>query len=247
MKLKLKIMKTRPEVSDEELRAYMDFDALLERRKAALKKAGRLNMLRNGAILLATGVLLAVVWFTHRGDQAVTPQGPNAPEQNTPEAQPSQVLPPDTTTIAQETENANNTNSTSENLTAEPHQPEATLPEPADKKPEAETTDTNNYVYTEAAPVDGFPALYEYFNRELVYPTSAIPDSIQGVVTVNFVIGTDGSPENIQIQNSLGAAFDDEVRRLIRNMPAWKPAAVNGNPVPSKLAIPITFRLEKVR
>ena len=38
MKLNLKIMKTRPEVSDEELRGYMDFDALLERRRIALRK-----------------------------------------------------------------------------------------------------------------------------------------------------------------------------------------------------------------
>lgn len=239
-------MKTRPEVSDEELRAYMNFDALLERRKAALKKAGRLNLLRNGAILMATAILLSVVWYTHRGDQPVTLEEPAIPEETSPtQTEPAQTPPVDTSMAIQETEDANNTSLN----TAKPQRQEIEAPKSVDaeKQPEPETKDDDDYVYTEATPVDGFPALYEYFNRELVYPASAIPDSIQGVVTVNFVIGTDGSPENIRVENSLGPAFDDEVNRLIRNMPAWKPAAVNGKPVASRLAIPITFRLEKIR
>lgn len=244
-------MKTRPEVSDEELRAYMDFDALLERRKASLQKAGRLNMLRNGAILLGTVILLSVVWYTHRVDHAETPQEPAVPEaKGTAENHPAQTVPVDTTTAIQEAENTGRTNEKGiDRTTPELQQREAPATQSADTEPtpQPETTDAADYVYAEASPIDGFPALYEYFNRELVYPLSAIPDSIQGVVTVNFVIGTDGSPENIQIQNSLGPAFDDEVKRLIGNMPAWKPATVNGEPVPSRLAIPITFRLEKIR
>lgn len=235
-------MKTRPEVSDEELRAYMDFDALLERRKSALQKTGRLNMLRNGAILTATAILLSVVWFTHRGDSVTTPREQTVPQETMPaESRPAQTPNADTSVASPETEKPDNTRV--------PQPQKTTAPDPVitEPIPEPETTDAAGYAYTEATPIDGFPSLYEYFNRELVYPASAIPDSIQGVVTVNFVIGTDGSPENIRIQNSLGPAFDDEVNRLIRNMPAWKPAAVNGKPVASRLAIPITFRLEKVR
>ena len=250
MKLNLKIMKTRPEVSDEELRGYMDFDALLERRRIALRKTGRFNMLRNGAILTATVLLLSIVWYTHRGDPAGTREQQTPPQESlTTERQPAPTPLTDTAMVPKETETATDANRTSEKSTIIPQQQETPTSKPLDEKqaPEPAAKDDTGYVYTEATPIDGFPALYEYFERELVYPASAIPDSIQGVVTVNFVIGTTGAPEDIRIQNSLGPAFDDEVNRLIRNMPAWEPAALNGQPVPSKLAIPITFRLEKIR
>jgi hypothetical protein len=178
MKLNLKIMKTRPEVSDEELRSYMDFDALLERRRLALQKAGRLNMLRNGAILTITVILLSVVWYTHRVNSVGKIQEEGVPEESTsPENRPAPMAPVDTATTAHDVSDANTVNP---NSAAKEQQPATPAPETIDpapetidkekevdngQEPEPETANESGYTYTEATPVDGFPALYEYFNR----------------------------------------------------------------------------------
>ncbi|MFM8912760.1 MAG: energy transducer TonB, partial [Flammeovirgaceae bacterium] len=99
--------------------------------------------------------------------------------------------------------------------------------------------------YIGAEPVEGFPALYAYFDRELKYPLQALSDSIQGVESVAFIIDKSGKPGKIEIQQSLGAAFDHEVIRLLQNMPPWKPATLNGEPVMSKQSVPFTFKITR--
>ena len=101
--------------------------------------------------------------------------------------------------------------------------------------------------YVQAEPAKGYSDLYDFFSTNLEYPADGLKDSIQGVQTISFVINTAGKPEQIQVVNSLGEPFDKESRRLIENMPAWKPATLNGKPVESKISIPITFQIQKVK
>jgi len=96
-----------------------------------------------------------------------------------------------------------------------------------------------------AEPIIGYPKLYTYFDEELKYPENLQSDSINGVITASFVINTEGNPEQITIINSLGPAFDEEVKRLIVGMPKWKPATLNGKPVTSKVSIPFTFTISR--
>lgn len=113
---------------------------------------------------------------------------------------------------------------------------EQTIPEPV-------TTPKAEPVYVKAEPVNGYDALYAYFSKELIYPAAAVKDSIEGVLTVKFLINKEGRPEKIQTSGTLGVLFDKEAERLIQNMPLWKPATVNGKPITSKLSIPLTFQL----
>lgn len=99
--------------------------------------------------------------------------------------------------------------------------------------------------YQQATPIDGFTELYAYFSRELHYPEVALPDSIQGVTTAIFVIDRKGNVGKVTVLNPLGPAFDDEIMRLIKNMPAWNPATVNGHAVPSVFSIPLNFQVQK--
>lgn len=253
----IKIMSTKPEVSDEELREYMNFEELLERRNAVVRKKKTNDLLWKSGILSTAVITLAIVWFLYRGG---TGEEQVAPEMNSDHAVMPGAAEPGTPVtehdsaqfrISQDVPSPATSESEKASAAAEPSN--ARHNEAPDKKPEVNTNSETGkensreeYQYAEAEPVDGFPALYEYFNKELVYPQEAMSDSIQGVVTCSFVIGITGAPENIRIQNSLGEAFDNEVRRLIEGMPAWKPATVNGKPVPSRLSIPVTFRLEKV-
>lgn len=248
-------MSTKPEVSDEELHEYMNFDELLDRRKAAVQKMKNIDLIRKGGILSAAVITLSIVWFIYRGgtgeeqavqettpDRAVSEGESTAPieVQDSAQSKTQQDLPLPAPPASNEEKPAAKETDT--------QQEEETDAQPDDRTNSQSINDngTAEYQYSEAEPVNGFPSLYEYFDGELVYPGEAIGDSIQGVMTASFVIGVTGTPENVRIENSLGEAFDEEVRRLIENMPAWKPATVNGKPVPSRLSIPVTFRLQKV-
>jgi TonB family protein len=101
--------------------------------------------------------------------------------------------------------------------------------------------------YLAAEPIQGFPSLYEYFDRELNYPAEATKDSVQGVESVAFVIDKKGNPTKIEILHSLGSSFDKEVLRILENMPLWKPATLNGQPVASKVSLPFSFRIKAVK
>ena len=248
-------MSTKPEVSDEELRKYMNFDELLDRRKAAVQKMKNTDLIRKGGILSAAVITLSIVWFIYRGgtgeEQVVQESTPeraaSASEPTTPievqdsaQSETQQDLPLPAPSAANEKK------TTAKKTDAQQEEEPDAKPDDKTNSQSIKDNGAGEYQYSEAEPVDGFPSLYEYFNDELVYPGEAIGDSIQGVMTASFVIGVTGTPENIRIENSLGEAFDEEVRRLIENMPAWKPATVNGKPVPSRLSIPVTFRLQKV-
>ena len=71
-------------------------------------------------------------------------------------------------------------------------------------------------------------------------------DSVQGIETVSFTIDQRGTPTLITITQSLGPLFDQEAIRVIREMPAWKPATLNGRPVASQLSVPLTFELKRI-
>jgi TonB family protein len=101
--------------------------------------------------------------------------------------------------------------------------------------------------YVPAEPIKGYPELYSYFSNNLLYPKEAMKDSVQGVLTVSFIINKNGKPEKIEVANSLGTLLDQEAIRLIREMPEWKPAVLNGKPIPSRISLPITFQLVKVK
>ena len=100
--------------------------------------------------------------------------------------------------------------------------------------------------FVQAEPVNGYPDLYAYFDRELKYPQEALKDSLQGVVTVIFTVSLQGEPEGIRIENSLCEPFDREVFRVLGNMPLWAPATYNGKPVESKVSLTLTFHYKKV-
>jgi protein TonB len=99
--------------------------------------------------------------------------------------------------------------------------------------------------FVEAVPVDGFPALYNYFNDNLMYPPEVIHEEIEGSVIVKFVIDVEGSPGKILIEKSLHHKIDSTAIELIRKMPKWHPATLDGHPVISTHRIPLFFQISK--
>ena len=73
-------------------------------------------------------------------------------------------------------------------------------------------TDSVKSAFVPAEPIDGYPALYDYFSKELRYPEDALKDSIQGVTSVTFIINAQGKPEHVSTDRALPEAFDKEAR-----------------------------------
>ena len=90
----------------------------------------------------------------------------------------------------------------------------------------------------------GSVALVEYIRGNLDYPEIAKENAVEGTVRVEFTVGTQGCITESRILESLGPECDQEVLRLIEEMPCWKPAVTNGQPVDRTVILPVEFRLQ---
>ena len=227
-------MTDKPDITEEEIRNSMNFDQVLSLAQAnLLTKKKRIRRLKTGLYLAGIVVLGLTGYWQLR---------PSEPKEN------YSAIPP----VLSPQDSKDSTSTTKVIESKEPPQEKTKAParkaEPAKPGPITKTVpDSVASAYLPAEPVNGFPSLYEYFNRELKYPQDAIRDSTQGVITVNFIINSQGLPKELKIINSLGPAFEKEAVRLIEHMPSWKPARLNGKPVDSKISIPLTFQIKTVK
>ncbi len=63
-------------------------------------------------------------------------------------------------------------------------------------------------------------------------------------MVVSFKIHADGSIGDVEVMRSVSPLLDAEAVRVVRSMHAWVPATINGQPVESSYALPITFSLD---
>lgn len=234
-------MKTPPKVREEEIKNFMDFDALLRKKIKIDRERRKRRHIRDlfiglACVMIIPGIII-ITPFTKKPQETsqriVADPSPPAP-----------IPAPDP--LMQE----GHQDEGEENDALKPKASQEPLAKPRTSTlhalPEAETERAKEPVYVQAAPVEGYPLLYKYFNEKLMYPAAALKDSVEGQVNVVFVIAPSGKATNIQIENSLGVLFDKEAIRLVENMPLWKPAFYNGKLVPSKISLPITFSLKKI-
>jgi periplasmic protein TonB len=237
MKQKIKIMKHKPELSDEEIRSYMDFDRLVADRNLVGNTA-KYHLLKWMIPLIA--VVGTATWITFYSINNKEQNTARVEEQRKEQSMaPAEIVPP----AEKESENvaSEQAQKLSEKTVVTPSSVETKK-----SSPQVSELKQAEDIYIQAEPVEGYSTLYAYFNSQLVYPMESIKDSIQGVETISFIINAEGRPEKIMVKQSLGAPFEKEARRLIENMPLWKPATLNGKPVPSQMSLPLTFQIQKV-
>jgi periplasmic protein TonB len=63
-------------------------------------------------------------------------------------------------------------------------------------------------------------------------------------IYAQFVVEIDGSITDIVILRGAHPAIDREVKRILRTMPDWKPAELNGKKVRSRFTVPIRIELK---
>ncbi|MGC3979466.1 MAG: energy transducer TonB [Paludibacteraceae bacterium] len=90
----------------------------------------------------------------------------------------------------------------------------------------------------------GESELIQYLNKAIRYPIIAQENNIQGKVTVQFVVGRDGTIEDVLIARGVDISLDNEALRVIRNMPKWIPGKQGGRAVKVRFYLPVVFRLQ---
>jgi periplasmic protein TonB len=87
----------------------------------------------------------------------------------------------------------------------------------------------------------GEEKLLEFFADNIIYPTIAVENKIQGKVYLDFVVEKDGSISNIELQHGIGGGCDEEAIRVAKMMPLWSPGRQNNQAVRVKINLPVKF------
>lgn len=74
------------------------------------------------------------------------------------------------------------------------------------------------------------------------YSEQARRQKIQGVVIVSVLVTEEGQPTDIRVEKSLGYGLDEEAIKAASKY-QFKPAMRDGNPVPKRIMIEMSFRL----
>jgi TonB family protein len=96
-------------------------------------------------------------------------------------------------------------------------------------------------VYPAASYIGGADSLSAYMKRNLKQPASA--NGKYGMVLVSFVVEKNGTISQVKVTREVAGApaLSAEAIRVVKLMPAWKPATVGGSPVRSTMTLPVKF------
>lgn len=87
----------------------------------------------------------------------------------------------------------------------------------------------------------GHNAMVKFINKYLKYPSKAKNDGIEGIVVIEFLVEKKGNLSQFRIIKSLSKECDNEVLRIFKLMPKWKPGDDTGGE--SYFSCPVIFKL----
>lgn len=91
----------------------------------------------------------------------------------------------------------------------------------------------------------GQNALFEFIQKNVIYPEIPKRNNIQGTVFVNFSISDiDGSIQNINILRSPDEYLSEEAIRVVKLMPKWSITEIDGEKTSMSFNLPIKFSLK---
>ena len=78
---------------------------------------------------------------------------------------------------------------------------------------------------------------------KIVYPEIAKENGVQGRVTLQFTIETDGSVKNVKVLRGVDSSLDKEAVRVVSSSPKWEPGKQRNKAVKVKYTFPVVFQL----
>ena len=95
----------------------------------------------------------------------------------------------------------------------------------------------------------GFPggqaAMDQYINDNLQYPQESIDKEEQFIINVMLTVNTDGSISNVFAGQNDFPLLAAEAVRLVKAMPNWEPAVMNGTIIKQQVFASIPFVLKR--
>ncbi len=119
----------------------------------------------------------------------------------------------------------------------------------------AQTDSTNKLVIEEAVKIlvekepefpGGKKAMFEFIDKNLIYPQAAIDSGIEGVVKVRFTVTKSGKLTDFMAvitKEKLGYGLEEAAIDVVKKMPQWEPGSVNGVVTPVYHTVPIKFSI----
>lgn len=102
------------------------------------------------------------------------------------------------------------------------------------------------YMVVDEMPVfpGGMQALLNFLKANVQYPEAAKQAKTEGRVTVQFVVGSDGTCHDFKVLRGVSPDLDAEAVRVLSSMPKWTPGKQDGKPVPVRYTVPINFKAQ---
>lgn len=117
-------------------------------------------------------------------------------------------------------------------------------PKIVEEKPQPKEEEIFTFVEQVAEFPGGTGEMVKFLQSNIKYPAMERENNIDGKVFVKFVVESDGRIGDVQILKKVSPGLDQEAIRVIKSMPAWKPAKQNGKVVRSWFNLPVKFTLE---
>ena len=86
-------------------------------------------------------------------------------------------------------------------------------------------------------------AFSKWVNQHLAYPDIAKENGIQGKVTLQFTVGTDGKVSGVKVLRGVDPSLDKEAVRVVSSSPKWTPGKQRDRTVRVNYTFPVIFRL----
>lgn len=103
-------------------------------------------------------------------------------------------------------------------------------------------------IYTVVQVMPEFPGgnltMQKYIQENLIIPKIVTETGLKGKCFTRFVIEKDGSIGEVKIIKGLAGCpeCDEEAKKVLQNMPKWKPGLQSNQPVPVYFNLPINFQ-----
>lgn len=93
----------------------------------------------------------------------------------------------------------------------------------------------------------GKDSLAAFLMNNIRYPAEARVNNQTGTVYISFIVDTIGNLSRIKVDQGVCASLDSEAVSVVRKMPNWKPATMNGKKVLGRHVLPIKYEIATIK
>jgi protein TonB len=133
----------------------------------------------------------------------------------------------------------------------QPILPEIILEDPVEETENANvvhpkiSADVFTTVDVDAVPPKGTSDFHDFIKQKIKYPVQATRMKIEGIVVVEFIVGSDGAVREVKSVKGIGAGCDEEAVRIISSSRRWSPALIDDKPVAQRRSVNVDFKLDR--